>query len=52
MSTAKLSEGFDEPTIIKNAKLIVYKSAPHGMCTTLKDQINADLLACTWRNRP
>src|SRR5438034_2354879 len=30
--------------IVKNAKLKVYKSAPHGMCTTLKDQVNADLL--------
>jgi non-heme chloroperoxidase len=31
--------------IIKNATLKVYKGAPHGMCTTLKDQVNADLLA-------
>lgn len=31
--------------IVKNAQLKVYKGAPHGMCTTLKDQINADLLA-------
>src|SRR5467141_3251221 len=23
----------------------VYKGAPHGMCTTLKDQVNEDLLA-------
>ncbi len=23
----------------------VYKGAPHGMCTTHKDQVNADLLA-------
>ncbi len=30
---------------IKNAKLKVYKGAPHGMCSTHKDQINADLLA-------
>jgi non-heme chloroperoxidase len=30
--------------IVKNAKLKVYKGAPHGMCTTLKDQVNADLL--------
>ena len=30
--------------IVKNATLKVYKGAPHGMCTTLKDQINADLL--------
>jgi non-heme chloroperoxidase len=31
--------------IVKNATLKVYKRAPHGMCTTLKDQINADLLS-------
>ena len=31
--------------IVKNATLKVYKGAPHGMCTTLKDQVNADLLA-------
>ena len=47
MSAANLSAGFDEPTIIKNAKLIVYKGAPHGMPSTLKDEINANLLAST-----
>jgi non-heme chloroperoxidase len=31
--------------IVKNATLKVYKGVPHGMCTTLKDQVNADLLA-------
>ena len=31
--------------IVRNAVLKVYKGAPHGMCTTLKDQVNADLLA-------
>jgi non-heme chloroperoxidase len=31
--------------IVKNAKLKVYPGAPHGMCTTLKDQVNEDLLA-------
>jgi non-heme chloroperoxidase len=31
--------------IVKNAMLKVYKGAPHGMCTTLKDQVNADLLS-------
>jgi non-heme chloroperoxidase len=30
--------------IIKGATLKVYKGAPHGMCTTLKDQVNEDLL--------
>jgi non-heme chloroperoxidase len=31
--------------LVKSATLKVYKGAPHGMCTTLKDQVNADLLA-------
>ncbi len=31
--------------LIKNAELKIYKGAPHGMCTTHKDQVNADLLA-------
>jgi non-heme chloroperoxidase len=31
--------------IIKSARLVVYKGAPHGMCTTLKDKVNAELLA-------
>ena len=30
--------------IVKDAKLVVYKGAPHGMCTTLKDRVNAELL--------
>ena len=32
-------------TLIKNATLKVYKDAPHGMCSTHKDQVNEDLLA-------
>jgi non-heme chloroperoxidase len=31
--------------LIKDATLRVYKGAPHGMCTTLKDRVNAELLA-------
>jgi len=31
--------------ILKNAKLVVWKGAPHGMCTTLKDRVNEELLA-------
>ena len=31
--------------IVNGAKLKVYKGAPHGMCTTKKDEINADLYA-------
>jgi non-heme chloroperoxidase len=30
--------------IIKNAKLVIYEGAPHGMCTTLKDRVNEELL--------
>jgi non-heme chloroperoxidase len=30
--------------IVKNAKLAVYAGAPHGMCTTLKDRVNEELL--------
>ena len=31
--------------LVKNATLKVYQGAPHGLCTTHKDQVNADLLA-------
>jgi non-heme chloroperoxidase len=31
--------------LIEGAKLKVYPGAPHGMCSTLKDKVNADLLA-------
>ena len=30
--------------LIKNAQLKVYKGAPHGICTTHKNQVNEDLL--------
>jgi non-heme chloroperoxidase len=30
--------------IVKNAKLIVIPGGPHGMCTTMKDRINDELL--------
>jgi non-heme chloroperoxidase len=30
--------------LIKNSSLRVYPGAPHGMCTTLADKVNADLL--------
>ena len=30
--------------LVRNATLKVYPGAPHGMCTTLKDKVNADLL--------
>jgi non-heme chloroperoxidase len=31
--------------LVKGSTLKVYPGAPHGMCTTMKDQINEDLLA-------
>jgi non-heme chloroperoxidase len=31
--------------IVKGAKFKIYKGAPHGMCTTRKDEVNEDLLA-------
>jgi len=31
--------------LVKGATLKVYPGLPHGMCSTAKDQINADLLA-------
>jgi non-heme chloroperoxidase len=30
--------------LVKGAVLKIYPGAPHGMCTTLKDKVNADLL--------
>jgi non-heme chloroperoxidase len=31
--------------VVKGAKLVIYKGAPHGMCSTLKDRVNEELLA-------
>ena len=31
--------------LIKDASLLIYKGAPHGLCSTHKDRINADLLS-------
>jgi non-heme chloroperoxidase len=31
--------------IVKNAVLKVYEGAPHGLCTTHKERVNADLLS-------
>ncbi|MES2491119.1 MAG: alpha/beta hydrolase [Pseudomonadota bacterium] len=31
--------------LVKNAQLVIYKGASHGMCSTEKDRVNADLLA-------
>jgi non-heme chloroperoxidase len=34
-----------QATLLPNATLKVYKGAPHGLCTTMKDRVNEDLLA-------
>src|SRR5690349_11899362 len=31
--------------LVNNAELKIYKGAPHGLCTTLKNEVNEDLLA-------
>lgn len=31
--------------LVKGSTLKIYPGAPHGLCSTLKDQVNADLLA-------
>ena len=36
--------------LIRGATLKIYKGAPHGMCSTLKDEINADLFAFCQRS--
>jgi non-heme chloroperoxidase len=38
------TSGKASAALIKNAKLIVYKGAPHGLTDTHKDQLNQDLL--------
>jgi non-heme chloroperoxidase len=37
--------GLASSKLIKSARLEIYKGAPHGLPTTLKDRLNADLLA-------
>ena len=37
--------GLLQSKLVKGATLKIYKGAPHGLCTTLKDQVNEDLLA-------
>ena len=31
--------------LVRNARLEIYEGAPHGMCSTLKDKVNAELLS-------
>jgi non-heme chloroperoxidase len=40
-----VAAGLLSSKIIKGATLKIIPGAPHGMCSTLKDQINAELLA-------
>jgi non-heme chloroperoxidase len=40
-----VAAGLLSAKIVKNATLKVYPGAPHGMCTTLADKVNSDLLA-------
>lgn len=37
--------GLESAKLVRNAKLIVYPGAPHGLTDTHKEQVNADLLA-------
>jgi non-heme chloroperoxidase len=37
--------GQSSAKIVRGAKLKVYPGAPHGMCTTRADEVNADLPA-------
>jgi non-heme chloroperoxidase len=37
--------GLLQSKLVKGATLKVYKGAPHGLCTTLKDQVSEDLFA-------
>ena len=37
--------------LVKGATLKVIPGAPHGMCSTLKDQVNAELLAFLQRSQ-
>ena len=40
-----VAAGLKSSKILKKGTLKVYPGAPHGMCTTLADKVNADLLA-------
>ncbi len=39
-----VASGMKSVKILKNARLEVYKGAPHGLCSTLKERVNKDLL--------
>jgi non-heme chloroperoxidase len=46
-----VAAGLQSAKIVKGAVLKVIPGAPHGMCTTLKDQINAELFAFLGRSQ-
>src|SRR5277367_6408766 len=46
-----VAAGLLSAKIVKGAELKVYPGAPHGMCSTLKDKVNADLLSFFQRSR-
>jgi non-heme chloroperoxidase len=37
--------GLRSSELVRGARLIVYEGAPHGLCSTHKERVNADLLA-------
>jgi non-heme chloroperoxidase len=39
------NSGLLSSKLIKNARLKIYKGGSHGICSTIKDQVNTDLLA-------
>ena len=43
--------GMKSAKIVKDAELKVYAGAPHGLCSTLKDRVNQDLLEFAQRAR-
>ncbi len=44
------TSGRASAALIKDAKLVVYKGAPHGLADTNKEQLNQDLLAFLQNN--
>jgi non-heme chloroperoxidase len=44
--------GMKSSKLVKGAEFKIYKGAPHGLCTTLKDKVNEDLLAFAQKLAP
>ena len=38
--------------LVKGSTLKIYPGAPHGMCSTLKDRVNAELLGFIQQGKP